>query len=410
MHTDILILGAGIGGYETFRTLQKELKKRKIQKKITLVDKEAFFTFIPLLHEVATGSVLPMHASIPLRELVTTNQGHEFLQTEVLNVDPDTKTVRTTAGEITYEYCVMALGSKTNFYNVPGANTYAREIRSLRSATALQSELFSLFETTDNISIVIVGGGYTGIELAGQLGDIKQHELKRLYPKKNLSITLLQSGDDILPNAPKKARVIARTRLEAYEITVRTNTTVTGVEKEAVLLGTGERTVSNLTIWSTGFAQIAPSFLPETLCERGRVPTDQSLRHRNYRSLYAVGDIACFSNPGESEPVPQLGEVAHVAGQYVGLHLAKTIAGFTMNEFGFRQHLSLMPIGDWFGIMILWNKYVFTGRLAWWLRRTAYVLFMPGITRKLRIVFDWTMQSFGWRHTIPYDLSDSKKK
>lgn len=401
--TDILILGAGIGGYEAFRTLKKQLKRYGLRKKITLVDKESYFTFVPLLHEVATGSVLSEHASLPLRELVYDTNHHEFLRTEVLSIDPEKKTVTTTQGDIAYEYCVIALGSKINFFNTPGTEMFARDVRTLRAATHLHNELFHLLETKTQASIVVVGGGYTGIELAGQLADLKQKEIKKLYPHHTLSITVVQSGPEIIPNLPPKARLIATERLKSRGVNLITNTQVTKVRSSSVALSSGDELSSDLTIWSTGFENIAPCFLSASLCEKGRVPVNEHVQLIKHPHTYAIGDIALFKNQPEEAPIPQLGEVAHLEGEYVAMHIVASIRQKTIRPFGFDQHISLMPIGNWFGLMILWNKYVFTGRFAWWLRRTAYVLFMPGIIRRIRIVIDWTLQSFGFRYTMNID-------
>jgi NADH dehydrogenase len=404
--TDIAILGAGIGGYETFRSLTKQFKRHGIKKTITLIDHNNYFTFTPMLHEVASGSIEPQHAAIPIRELVYKTK-HRFLKTHVQSIDPQKKIIETTDGKISYEYCVVALGSGVNFFGVSGADQYAYTVRTLSSAMKLHNDLFELLDKTtgDKVSLNIVGGGYTGVELAGQFMHLAKHQLKKLYPEKKLKIVVIEHGPSILGVLPQKVQTTVQKLLEKSGVEFLLNQDVQKIESNKIYLASGKTVESDMVVWSAGVKNTGTTILPAEFCEKDRIPTNEFLQHKNIPSLYAVGDIALSFNSGADKPQPQLGEAAHKEGEYVAKHLTATILNKKIKPFHFHSFGTLMPIGDWFGVAII-GKWVFFGRIAWWIRRTAYLLFIPGLLRRLRIVIDWTLHSLGFRYMIALEKKD----
>lgn len=184
--TDVVIVGAGIGGYETFRTLTKFLKRSHIKKQILIIDQNNYFTFTPMLHEVASGSIEPQHATLPLRELVYKTP-HQFLKARVEKIDPERKIIFTSQGQITYEFCVVGLGSGVNYFNTKGAEEFCYGVRTLSKAIKLHEDIFQALENSSQEEIIftIIGGGFTGVEVAGQFMHLVNHDLKKLYPTKN---------------------------------------------------------------------------------------------------------------------------------------------------------------------------------------------------------------------------------
>lgn len=397
--TDIIILGAGIGGYETFRSLSKLLKWHGLNKKITLVDAHNYFTFTPLLHEVAAGSVEPSHCTFSLRELVY-NTPHTFLKATVKAVHAEKKTVETSAGTISYQYCVMALGSGVNFFGTPGADTYAYTVRTLPKAMQLRENLISLLETEPKkIDLTIVGGGWTGVEVAGQMAFLRDHTLKKVYPTTSIHIRIVESGGAVTAMAPVKAQTKIFKQLQKLGVEILLNTRVASVAKDHVIVGTDTHLPSDMTFWCTGVNNVADCFLNEADCEKKRLPVTKFLNHENYPELYGVGDISLGFNDGADKPFPQLGEAAHKQGQYVARHIIASLRHKELEPFHFTSSGTLMPIGDRYGIAIFGNI-VFGGLFAWWLRRTTYVMFMPGLLRKLKLVMDWTLHLFGFSYII----------
>lgn len=406
--TDVLILGAGIGGYETFRTLSKLMKRKGIKKKITIVDKNNYFTFIPMLHEVAAGSIEPTHCAVPLRELVH-GTAHEFIKAEVKGIDPDAKIVATSEGRIAYDFCVVALGSGTNYFNIPGAGVYTHHVRDLNAAMALHNKIIDLLEdnSTKNINIVVAGGGFTGVEIAGQFYDLADKDVRHLYPRIRINISIIESRELLLKFMPDKVRKKITQRFKNQGINIYLNSRVKEVQKDCILLEDEKKIPSDLTIWTTGFENIANRFLPESYVENGRIPVGKYLNHPKADSLYAVGDIMFRKDPKSDIPYPQLAEAAHKEGEYVARHIVERLAGKKYRKsFIFKAKGTLMPIGDWYGVMVI-GPFILFGPLAWWIRRTVYLFFMPGLIRKIKIAIDWTLHSFGFRYIIEMN---SKKK
>jgi len=405
--TDIVILGAGIGGFETFRSLNKLLRRYKIDAHITIIDQNNYFTFVPLLHEVATGFIGPTHCAVPLREIVYRTP-HTFVNARVTRVDQDNKQIHTTSGMIDYTYCVIALGSAINYYDIPGAREYAHHVRTLDAALHLKDAFVQTIEScsTRDMSITIVGGGYTGVEIAGQYASLKKRDIACLYPDIDLHIRIIQPGDCILAHMPEKVRARVTARLEKMRVEIILDDHVTKVESTSVTT-TKHTYHSDLTIWTAGFENIGPDYVDERVCERGRIKVNEHLILEQDDACYAVGDIACATNLQSTIPYPQLAEAAHKGAQHVARHIASRYTKKSIKPFSFESKGELMPVGDWYGVAMI-GPITLYGRFAWWLRRTVYVLFMPGILRKLRIVFDWTMHSFGFCHFIKVDRSPKK--
>ncbi len=397
----ILILGAGLGGIATFRKLNKEIRRRRSSAVITLIDQNNYFTFTPMLHEVASGSIEPSHVAVPIRELLH-NTPHQFIQAQVLHINPNTNTVTTSVGDIPYDYCTVALGSRTNFIT-PGAEQFAHHVRTLPAALALHDKLIALLENTNSepINLVIVGGGPTGVEVAGQFAHFAEYDVAALYPQKKISITLIETSNLLLSQLPDSLRCTATDRLQKIgKVKIITNTRVTEVRQSSIVLGDNSEIASTITIWTAGFANIANCFLDDALCLNDRIPVDQHLRHTQFPNLFAVGDIALATNPKTQKPFPQWGQTAEQEGIYVGETVARLLDNtYPSQPFVYHNHGTILPIGDWFAIAAL-GPFNLSGRLVWWIRRTVYVLLMPGFRRKLSVVFDWTLHTFGFRYII----------
>lgn len=407
IHTDILILGAGIGGFETYRALEKALRKHKIKKTITIVDQNNYFTFVPLMHEVAVGAVEPSHATLPLANLVA-GTPHKFIKARVKAINPETKTVDfdcdiMDCSTISYDFCVLAMGSSINFFDVPGANQYTHHIRTLTDALTFRNALIDRFDSPDShISINVVGGGAAGVEVAGQISHLITKDLNRLYPKKTSLIRVIERSPALVAMLPPKAQALVAKRLKKLGVEVLLNTGVTQVLEDDLKLNTGETIESDLTLWAVGVRGTANELLPEKFCDRGRVPVTETLQHALASSLYAVGDVAVIMSLGK--PIPQLGEAALHAGQYAAKHIISQYTKKTIRPFKFSSFGSLIPVGEHYALIVRGN-FILAGFFAWWVRRTVYVWFMPGLARKLKIIMDWTLRLFG-----PADIISLKQK
>ncbi len=397
--TDILILGGGIGGYETFRTVVKQLKSFGIKKKVMIVDKNSYFTFAPLLHEVASGAVEPSHASAPLRELVYKTPG-KFVKAEVHKIVPNENKVMTSVGDINYTYCVVALGSDVNYYGVPGAKEFSYNVRTLSAAMALRETIVQKMETcAGSVTMTVVGGGYTGVEVAGQLQDLINDDMRKLYPEKRVTLRLVQTGPTLVPVLPTPVQQAIYERLTHMGVEIILDDAVQEVKNTTIKLTKKGEVESDITVWCAGFATTADRLLDAGLCEKGRIPVTNYLTHPSFANLYAVGDIILGRNAAGEQPYPQLGEAAHKQGEYVGKHLVASLRNTKMPTFYFKSLGTIMPIGDGYGI-VAFQKFLLFGWFAWWIRRTVYVAFFPGFLRKLKIILNWTLRLFGFSYIL----------
>ncbi|KKS52749.1 MAG: Pyridine nucleotide-disulfide oxidoreductase domain protein [Candidatus Magasanikbacteria bacterium GW2011_GWC2_42_27] len=259
------------------------------------------------------------------------------------------------------------------------------------------------------VSLNIVGGGYTGIEVAGQYADLAKKDLKKLYPHKKIVIRILQAGDTILPYMPIKVQKKVTKKLTQEGVLIDTQTKVTKVTKQSITLSDGRTLPSDITIWTAGFETEGKTFLKTGTNDHGRVSVTGELLMEGYDHTYALGDIAHIQDPKTNIAYPQLAEAAYHEGQYAAKHIARSLKHKHTGPFRFHSKGQLMPVGDWYGVAQI-GPFLLFGKLAWWIRRTVYVLFMPGFLRKIRIVFDWTIHSFGVRDVISVDVANVEKR
>ncbi len=389
--TDILILGGGLGGYEAYRSLVTQLRRAGIQKKITLVDKNEYFTFIPLLHEVATGTIGPEHTNISLPELFSRTP-HTFIQASVHHIDPEKKIVTTEKQTISYDYCIIALGSTVNYFGTEGAEQHTLAIRTHEDAIALQKKLSDTFEKslTEPVTINVIGGGFTGVEIIGQIHDTAKEYKKINTSAKTIRIQLVEGKNHILGPLPTKVQRVITKKLTSWGIHFQMGALVARVNATSIILEDGTVVPSTLSIWSGGVKNIAEPLLPAGYTERGRVLTTQYLTHPKQETLYSIGDIALVKNK-IGEPIPQLGEVAHKQGMYVAKHIVSSMKGKEIAPFVFSPKGSLIPVGSQFGAAVI-GPFIFFGALAWYLRRIVYLMFVPGWKNRCQILLDWALR------------------
>jgi NADH dehydrogenase len=407
-HTDILILGAGIGGYETFRSLAHRLRKAGLNKKITIVDQHNYFTFVPLMHEVAVGAVEPQHATLSLAQLVA-GTPHRFMKGRIKKIDPEKRHVELECFDnrctnLTYDYCVMSLGSTINYFGVPGAKERTYHVRTLENALTFRRALINRYDTSDqHITISVVGGGPTGVEVVGQIAHLVNRDLAKFYPAKTRQVRIIERGAELASILPPKARVLVTKRLQKLGVEVLTGTGVKEVQDDALLLSDGRKIESDLTLWAAGMLNAADQLLPAEYCDRGRVIVNNHFESIKNKTLFAIGDNAFMVEPVKDQ-LPQLGEAAHSAGKYVARYIAAQYRGHTLPPFAFHSKGTLMPIGERYGLLVRGNI-VLHGFIMWWVRRTVYVWFMPGFVHKLKIVMDWTLRLFGSLDIISLNMS-----
>ncbi len=413
---NILILGGGFGGVATYQHLHGLIHPANIHNiKVELINKTNYFTFSPMLHEVATGSVEREHVVQPLREILSCC-GKDFHQASVLTIDPDKKIVHTDNGDHSYDVLVVALGVEQSFFNTPGAKEYALALKWLPGAIAIRNRIINSFEQASEmhdkknreamnmfLNFVIVGGGPTGTELAGQISDLLRNEMSTYYgdvPKSHANITLVHAGSRLMEQLSPAASSDALARLKRMGVRVMLNTTVNKVTKNSVELSSNASIPSNSVFWTAGTESVLPGILPqELLNERGLVKVTGTFQTEQYPEIFSLGDTARVMEAGYE--YPPLAQAAVQASSIVAKNIISHIHRHPLTKKRYRHKGDIIPIGDMYGIFE-WKAVHFTGFLPWVLRRAVFLQTMFGWGNKVHVLFDWTVQIFSPRDTSEF--------
>jgi NADH dehydrogenase len=402
--TKILILGGGFAGLYAAIELEKGLA-RDPDVEVTLVNRENFFLFTPMLHEVAASDLDITHIVNPVRKLL---RRVKFFDGVVDYVDLPNRRVGVSHGreqhghELEYDHLILALGSVTNFYNLPGLAERALTMKTLGDAVTLRNRLISNLEEADFeccprvreplLNLVVAGGGFAGVETVAGVNDFLR-EAVRFYPhlkEEMLRVVLVHPGEVILPELGEKLGRYAQKKLGLRGVEIRTNTKVATVTDREVTLSDGERIVTSTLVWTAG---TSPNPLLETLpCrrERGRLCADAFLEVEGWPGVWALGDCASVPDPATGRPYPPTAQHALRQGKVVARNIEAALRGAAKRPFAFKTIGQLAAIGRRTGVANICGVN-FSGFVAWWLWRTIYLAKLPRFEKKLRVALDWTL-------------------
>jgi len=401
----IVILGGGFGGVYAAMHLEKLFGKRAAIE-IRLVSRDNFFLFTPLLHEIAASDLEITNIVNPLRKLL---RRVEVLVGDVDQVDLENKRVKISRGrrndieQLDYDHLVIALGSTTNFYNLPDVAELALPMKSLSDAIRLRSQVLGCLEDANAesnpaerqslLTFVVAGGGFAGVETVAALNDFLR-EVLRFYPKlrpEMLRVTLVHSGTVILPELGKSLGRYTETVLKRRGVEIRLNARVKSMTRSEVTLTDNGSIQSRTLVWTAG---TVPSPIIASLpCakERGRLLVNQFLQVSDWPSVWALGDCAFvpdIRSAGRSHP--PTAQHAMREGKLVARNVAAQLSGQRLRPFSFNTIGLLASIGRRTGVARIFG-FNFSGFLAWWMWRTVYLSKLPGLDKKVRVAFDWTL-------------------
>ena len=402
--TRIVILGGGFAGLHAAMHLDDTLA-RDPDIEITLVNRENFFLFTPMLHEVAASDLDLTNIVNPVRKLLKRVM---FFAGEVESIDLDQKSVTVSHGfdhhhhELHYDHVVIGLGSITNFYNLPGLQERALTMRSLGDAIHLRNRLISLLEEADTeccadvrgplLTFVVAGGGFAGVETIAGINDFVR-EAVHFYSNLRedmLRVVLVHPGDVILPELGEKLGRYTQKKLAERGVEIQVNTKVSGVSDRGVQLSTGEMIETNALIWTAG---TSPNpVLSKLPCakERGRLKVDEMLQVQDQPGVWALGDCALVPNGKTGQYHPPTAQHALRQGKVLAKNLIASVRGGVMKPFSFSTIGQLASIGRRTGVANIFGIN-FSGFIAWWLWRTIYLSKLPRFEKKLRVALDWTL-------------------
>ena len=404
----VLILGGGFGGVYAALHLEKllaaTLARQEVE--ICLVSRDNFFLFTPMLHEIAASDLEITNIVNPLRKLL---RRVEVIVGDVDQIDLPNHRVLMSHGyqnhshELAYDHLVLALGSITNFFDQPGLPELALAMKSLPDAIRLRAQIISHLEEANSecvlsdrqalLTFVVAGGGFAGVETVAALNDFVRQAL-RFYPnlrEEMLRVVLVHPGAVILPELGESLGRYTQKVLALRGVEILLNTRVTRMTKNEVFLSSPIPMPASTLVWTAG--TVPNPLLSQVPCakERGRVLVDQHLQIPDWPGVWAVGDCALvpdLSEPGKYHP--STAQHAIREGMVVARNIAAVLSEHPLQPFSFKTIGLLASIGRRTGVARIFGIN-FSGFFAWWLWRTIYLSKLPGLDKKVRVAFDWTL-------------------
>ena len=403
----VVIVGGGFGGLYT----AKALNSKDIN--VTLIDKRNFHLFQPLLYQVATGTLSPADISSPLRSVLNKSKNTKVLLGEVSDIDPEKQNVMMGAEKIPYDSLIIATGAKHSYFGKDEWEEYAPGLKTVEDAIEMRRRIFMAFEAAEQetdeekrralLTFVVVGGGPTGVELAGAIAELAYGILKEDFRNIDTSETqvmLLEGMDRVLPPFAPELSVKAQKSLEDLGVTVVTKTLVTGIEGDIVTIKQGDESKqfgARTVLWAAG---VKASPLGKAIAEKtgsetdraGRVIVEPDLSLKGYPNIYVIGDLAHFAHQ-TGRPLPGVAPVAMQEGQYVAKSIKQQLKGNTLPAFQYFDKGSLAVIGQHAAVVDL-GFMKLTGFVAWLFWLLIHVYYLVEFDNKLVVMIQWVWNYF----------------
>jgi len=405
----LLILGGGFGGVATAQRLQSHFK-RDPNVEITLVNRDNYFVFVPLLASAASGSIETLHILNPIRRMIP---GVHFRAEEVIGIDLGRRVVTTTSPitgrevRLPYDHLVLGLGNTINLAALPGVAQHGKTMKSLGDALHLRNHVISMLEAADvetdpNIrqellTFVVAGAGYSGVETVGELNDLV-HGIYKSYPslsRESVKVILLHSRDRILPEMGPGLANFALAKLRQRGVDVRLNTRIAAATPHEAILNSGERIPTRTLVVTVGAATnpvLASLPLPR---EKDRILTDSFMAVQGMPGIWALGDNAAVPNAAANgELSPPTAQYALRQGKRLADNLAAVVRGQPqqMMPFSFPGLGQLCLVGHRAGVAELPGGVKLSGFIAWLMWRNVYLMKLPGLERKVRVGLGWALE------------------
>ncbi len=406
----IIIIGAGFGGLSVVNKLLRQPVD------ILLIDRNNFHTFTPLLYQVATCALDPSEIAYPVRGIYRKNRNISFLLGEVTSINTQEKKVvvktNGTSLDQYYDYLVVATGSVINFFGNESVEQFAFGLKNMQDTIILRNHILKLFEkatwTKDSIereamtTMVVVGGGPTGLETAGALYELYNHVLSREYNRANsirARVILVEATNTLLTPYPERLRELARKQLESLGVEVIMGKAVQKMEKNRVILADGEIIHTHTLVWSAGVkGSPVARMLGVELARGDRIPVQPTLEVIGLDNIYAVGDIAYLLDI-ESKPYAQVIPVAQQQGKQVAQNIINRLTNKPQTEFIYRDKGIMATIGRRRAVAYPFNKVQLSGFFAWVTWLGLHLVWLMGFRNRVTVFVNWV-----WNY-ITYDRS-----
>ena len=391
----VVIVGAGFGGLDAAKTL------RRTPADIVVVDRQNYHCFQPLLYQVATAALSPADVAWPIRHILRAQANATVLMEEVHGVDPSQKLLHTNFGDVTYDYLVIATGAMHSYFGHDEWADYAPGLKRIEDATRIRRSILIAFEqaelTTDAaaqrrlLTFVIVGGGATGVEMAGAIAEIARQTLAadfRYIDPRTARIVLIEAGPRLLPTFPTEQSDYVRTALGRAGVEVKTDTRVTKCDAQGVDFEVG-RIDAGTTIWAAGVvASPAARWLDAEADRAGRVKVGPDLSVPGHPDIFVIGDTAAVAD-ASGRPVPGIAPAAKQMGHYAAKVIAARIAGRPSHApFRYMHRGELATIGRRAAV-VKFGRLHLRGFIGWLFWSVVHIYFLIGLRNRFIVAFTW---------------------
>jgi NADH dehydrogenase len=408
----VVILGAGFGGLAVARNL------RHVEVGVTLVDRNNYHLFQPLLYQVASGLLDPSAIASPVRTIMRRARNVDVLRAEVTDVDLDNRRVITSGAALDYDYLVIASGSVTNYFGNDGARTHSIGLKDLGEALALRSHLLSCFEraglTSDAIArrrlltFAVVGAGPTGVEYSGAVAELIKHVLPKDYRRVDfgeVSVVLIEAGGRILATfAPRLSRLATRS-LQRKGVRIVLGESVRSVDESGLTLSSGDRIETATVVWTAGVRAAAPFDLDGVAIARdGRIKVTPSLNLTTHPEVFVIGDAAAFEQAGAL--LPMLAPVAIQGGTYVGKTIAARLRGADAPAFHYRDKGTMATVGRGAAVAQIGPVHI-NGLIGWFIWIFVHLLYLVGFRSRSLALVSWAWNYFFWDRPVRLIVTES---
>ena len=404
--TRIVIIGAGFAGLRIARALNDT------NYDVVLIDRHNYHEFQPLMYQVATARLEPSSVSFPLRKVFQHTRNVHIHIASVESIDPGNRLVHTSTGDVPYDRLVIALGCTTNFFGNHRIQSHSFPMKSVPNAMALRNRILQTFEDTilagpeekqALLNFVIVGGGPTGVELAGAMSEMKKYILPKDYPAVDFSrftIYLLEGSPNTLNAMSDPSRAKSRQYLEKLGVIVRTGTVVEDYDGETVRLKGGETIAARNVIWAAGVIGNHIEGIPAVSVLKGnRLKTNRFHEVEGLDGIYAIGDISWMATPKYPNGHPQLANVAIAQAANLSRNLKRELHGKSRKEFEYHNKGTMATVGKRKAVVDL-PGLSFQGFFAWLTWMFVHLMLILSVKNKLFIFLNWMMSYFANDSTL----------
>lgn len=406
----IVVVGGGFGGLALIRAL------RKTPHQVVLIDKHNYHMFKPLLYQVASSALNVGDIAFPFRKMFHGWRDFYFRMAYIDRIDAERKTLLTTIGEIRYDYLVIATGCVPNFFGLENVRDAALAMSNITDALNIRNRVLRNFEIAvtassdeeriSRLNVVIVGGGASGVEIAGALSEMRRYVMPRDYPRLDMShmnIYLVEGQDRLLSAMSAETSAEALAALEKKGVQVLLNKKVTDFADHRAVFEDGDTIPTYNLIWTSGVKSSAVPGIEQKDKERaGRIGVDAFNRVKGYDGIFAIGDIAAMhDDPKYPNGHPQLARVAISQGKHLSKNLAAHFSGRPMKPYRYRNYGVMATVGR-NRAFVEWGKVQFGGFLAWLTWSVIHIMFLLGIQGKVKVFWGWVWNYFG--HDQPIRL------